>query len=153
MNNKRTENYCKNQKKFPFQEIFWDARKRPHLKKCGRFRHNEKPGLLEGIADKAIEIVLYDRSYDEDFLSNRRRWSNEPFRDPETGALVMWALPYLMPNGDGWKAIGVYNISLHEWNQDRTSYDSQRTYEHEKRHAKGDDEYLARFNTSDYNSG
>lgn len=87
---------------------------------------------------------LEDIGYEADPFNLSQRLKREPTRDPKTNALKMNALPEEMSRGDGWKALGEYQPSAHQWKQDCFDDDYIHTHHHEKGHAKGaSTEYMA----------
>lgn len=111
-----------------------------------------KPEKLENRI-KNMDPTLPDISYEPDTSSWNFRLTVKRFTDPETKAVIMPSLPYLMPQIYGGRVLGVYTPSSHEINQDLTlpSSEYSSTQNHELLHAKGHNEYVTRFlNNDDY---
>jgi len=92
--------------------------------------------------------TLEDISYEPDILSREFRLTH-PRVVLEDGIVVNNVLPYMLPRGvlgfnNSWDK-QITNNSL----QDDEGHSYKQTLAHEIRHYKGDNEYLARFNTGD----
>jgi hypothetical protein len=94
-----------------------------------------------------------DDSYFPDVFSRGFRLTNSRFRDPKSGAMVNNMLPYMIGRGVlGFNNIFDKEIALNSLQGDE-GYSYEQTLDHEVRHYKGDNEYLARVNTGDTYSG
>jgi|TARA_Y100000034_G_scaffold49087_1_gene60662 hypothetical protein len=114
--------------------------------------------LLEGIVEDVVSDRysgpgMPDDSYFPDIFSRRFKLAKGRFRDPESGAIVNNMLPYMIGRSIlGFNNIFDKEIALNSLQEDE-GHSYKQTLDHEVRHYKGDNEYLARVNTGDTYSG
>jgi len=95
-----------------------------------------------------IDPTLSERSY-EPIRGHNWKWTTKTFRS-EKGFRVFNSLSYSMTQIPGSEVYGECKPPSEEIDMDITKSEYESTLYHEDRHVIGDNEYLARFHTSNY---